>query len=213
MKKTVRPIPKDNEIILDPFKTIMSKTDKKGIIEYANEYFMEISGYKEWELMGQPHNVIRHPDMPKVIFKLLWNRLNKSLPIYAFVKNLAKDGSYYWVIGSFSTIKDEEGNIKTHYAKRKAIPEEVKKEISEFYNTLLSIEKNAGMEASMAYLIGYLEDLNMNYDDFIHHLMRLNPKQLTDYMNSEISDNQDYTGLAAEEAIKKTVKKKRRFFW
>jgi len=213
MKKTIRPIPKDNEIILDPFKTIMSKTDKKGIIEYANNYFMKISGYKEWELMGQPHNVIRHPDMPKVIFKLLWNGLNKALPMYAFVKNLAKDGSYYWVIGSFSTIKDEEGNIKTHYAKRKAMPEKVKKEISEFYNTLLSIEKNAGMEASEAYLIGYLEDLNMNYDDFIHHTMRLKPKQLTEYMNSEINDNQDYTGLAAEEAIKKTVKKKKRFFW
>ncbi|MEJ2469266.1 MAG: PAS domain S-box protein, partial [Campylobacterales bacterium] len=68
------PQPVDEEIKLDPKKYIVSKTDPKGIIEYGNDYFVEISGYKESELIGQPHNIIRHPDMPKVVFKLMWDR-------------------------------------------------------------------------------------------------------------------------------------------
>ncbi len=207
----IKPIPKNEEIKLDPLKTIMSKTDKKGIIEYANDYFMEISRYKEWELMGQPHNVIRHPDMPKAIFKTLWDRINQGIPTYAFVKNLAKDGSYYWVIAYFTSIKDENGDIKTHIARRKAVPNEVKDEISVIYSNLLAIENHGGMEAAEAYFTGMLEEMGMSYDDFIYHYMRLNAKQLLDYINADIKNNGEID-LSAEEAIKKTVKKKR-FFW
>ncbi len=103
-----RPNPIDNEILLDEKKIIMSKTDERGIIEYANDYFMHICGYDVWELMGEPHNVIRHPDMPKVVFKLLWDRLHKGKNIHTLVKNLAKDGSYYWVITNFDTHYNEE---------------------------------------------------------------------------------------------------------
>lgn len=67
----IRPEPTGREIKLDPNEIIMSKTDKKGIIEYANDYFMQICGYEEHELMGEPHNCIRHPLMPKIVFKIL----------------------------------------------------------------------------------------------------------------------------------------------
>jgi PAS domain S-box-containing protein len=212
MKRVIRPIPKDHEIVLDPYKTIMSKTDKKGIIEYANYYFMEISGYKEWELMGQPHNVIRHPDMPKLIFKVLWDRLNEAKPIKAVVKNLAKDGSYYWVIADFKTVTDNEGNIIAHYARRKAVPENVKEKISELYKSLMVLEKTGGMDASEVYFNGMLEDLHTDYDEFLLNTFNLSEEQLNSYMSSEISDEQmlgkntDYQ--SAEDAIKKTTKKK-----
>jgi PAS domain S-box-containing protein len=212
MKKITRPIPLNEEIKLDPTRTIMSKTDKKGIIEYANDYFMEISGYKEWELMGQPHNVIRHPDMPKAVFKILWDRINNGIPTYALVKNLAKDGRYYWVIAHFLPVS-KNGEIVNHYAKRKAVPDEVKGEISDLYQILLELEKSGGMEAAEAYLHSYLEDNGMSYDDFIFDIMRLSPKELKQYIDAQISDESLGLGMTAEEAIKKSVKKKRRFFW
>ncbi len=208
----IRPIPIDEEIILDPFKTIMSKTDKKGIIEYANDYFMEISGYKEWELMGKPHNILRHPDMPKIVFKVLWDKLKIGEPTIAVVKNLAKDGRYYWVIADFISKVDIEGNVISHYARRKAIPEKVKEEISELYKTLLDIEKSGGMAASEVYLQAFLEDKGMTYEDLIYNAFGLNQEQLYGYMTSEI-DNENLTGnsgeyLSAENAIQKTTKKK-----
>ena len=208
MKRTVRPMLKDEEIELNPYKTIMSKTNQKGIIEYANDYFMEISGYKEWELMGQAHNILRHPDMPKVVFKILWDYLNMAKPIIAIVKNLAKDGRYYWVIADFKTRIDSEGNI-THYARRKAVPENAKQKINTIYNNILEIENNAGLEASEAYFNGMLEDAGLTYEQFILNLIGLNAEQLHDYMSSEISDD-SFTSdeLSAEEAIKKTTKKK-----
>ncbi len=208
----IKPNPVNEEIKLDPLKTIMSKTNSNGIIEYANDYFMEISGYKEWELMGKPHSIIRHPDMPKSVFKILWDRINEGIPTYAFVKNLAKSGKYYWVIAYFESIRDEAGNIKTHYAKRKAIPEEVKEEISAIYSNLLAIENHGGMAAAEAYLTGMLEDMNLDYDNFIYHYMRLKPNQLAEYINADSNTEYINTDMSAEEAIKKTVKKKR-FFW
>ena len=206
-----RPTPKNQEITLNPYKTIMSKTNKKGIIEYANDYFMGVSGYKEWELMGQPHNILRHPDMPKMVFKLLWDRLNQAQPVYAIVKNLAKDGSYYWVIADFKTKIDEDGGI-SHYARRKAVPDEVKEKVSKLYANILELEKTSGLAASEAYFNGLLEDNHTTYDEMILEMFGLDEAQLKSYMSSEISD--DAMGLngtqvaSAEEAIKSTAKKK-----
>jgi len=211
MKRPNRPTPKDSEIQLNPYKTIMSKTDDKGIIEYANDYFTEISGYKEWELMGQPHNILRHPDMPKVVFKLLWDRLKMAQPIYAIVKNLAKDGSFYWVIADFKTKIDANGYV-THYARRKAVPQNVKQKISKIYENILEIEKTAGLEASEAYFNAMLEDAGISYDQFILNLLELDADQLHDYISSEISDDMlESGGVSAEDAIKKSKKKKSLF--
>jgi len=208
----LKPIPTNNEIVLDPFKTIMSKTDKKGIIEYANDYFMEISGYKEWELMGKAHNIVRHPDMPKAVFKLLWDNLNAGRSIYAVVKNLAKTGDYYWVIADFEIVKNADGEIESIFARRKAVPQNVKDKIIPIYNVLLELEKSTGMEASEAYFNAKLDDAGMTYDSFILNLFGLTKTQLHDYMSSEIDDSAISGGassnVSAEEAIKKSTKKK-----
>ena len=72
---TKRPIPIDKEVSWDKTQTIMSKTDLYGTIEYANEVFVDVCGY---ELMAQPHNIVRYPDMPKVVFKVLWENIEKG---------------------------------------------------------------------------------------------------------------------------------------
>ena len=84
--------PVNKEVAWDKTKTIMSKTDAKGVIEYVNQVFMDVAGYNESELIGKPHNVIRHPDMPKTIFKILWDNIQKGIKFHAIVKNLAKSG-------------------------------------------------------------------------------------------------------------------------
>jgi PAS domain S-box-containing protein len=211
MKRIIRPTPINEEIKLVPYKTIMSKTDPKGIIEYANDYFVEISEYKEWELMGQPHNVIRHPDMPKIVFKLLWDRLKAKQNIHAIVKNLSKSGRYYWVVTDFKWKEDEDGNVVAYYSRRKAIPEKVKLFMEEFYSRLRKIEEKGGMEASGAYLEGFFEDMGKTYDEFILDLFGLSEDELMKYLTAEISDEELMKGKgagdSAEDAIKKTAKK------
>lgn len=166
------PKPKNKEIKLNPNKYIVSKTDAKGIIEYGNDYFVEISGYQEHELMGQPHSIIRHPDMPKIVFKLMWDRINKGLNIMAIVKNLAKDGSYYWVITEFEPKRDSITNeIISHVAFRRAAPKNAVKKMIPIYKKLIEIEKSSGMEASEKYLRGFFEINNTTYDDFIDELI------------------------------------------
>ncbi len=177
----MRPTPIDKEIKLDPTKVIMSKTDPKGIIEYANEYFMEISGYEEFELMGQPHNIIRHPDMPKVVFKVMWDRLHRGENIHALVKNLAKDGRYYWVLTNFETKYDDDNNIIAHYARRKAAPGNAVYQIEKLYNTLLSIEKNQNEEVAEKYFYGMLEEKRKSYDEFILSVLDISSQDLKLY--------------------------------
>ncbi len=181
MSDFVRPTPIDNEIPLDKTRIIMSKTDEKGIIEYANNYFMKICGYDEWELMAEPHNVIRHPDMPRIIFKLLWERLHKGENIHALVKNLAKDGSYYWVITSFETIYNKDNKILAHFSRRKASPRYAIETIIPIYKKLLELEKEAGMKASKQYLFDLLANENLTYDAFILKVLRVTQEKLDDY--------------------------------
>lgn len=162
------PEPIDHEIVLNPKRYIVSKTDKKGIIEYGNDYFVEVSGYSEAELIGKPHSIIRHPDMPKIAFKLMWDRINKAQNFMAVVKNLAKDGSYYWVVTDFEPKVDPITNeIISHTAFRKAAPRKAIETMTPIYAKLLEIEKEGGMEASEKYLRGFLEDRHITYDEFI----------------------------------------------
>lgn len=162
------PTPQNKQIMLDPKRYIVSKTDPKGIITYGNDYFVEISGYKEAELITKPHSLIRHPDMPKVVFKLMWDRIQNGQPIMAVVKNMAKDGSYYWVITEFESKKDRLTNEITGYtAFRKAAPKDVVKYIDTLYKKLIEIETQSGIEGAEKYLIGFLEEQGLSYDEFI----------------------------------------------
>ncbi|WP_166924431.1 PAS domain-containing protein [Flavobacterium poyangense] len=162
----------DKEVSWDKTQVIMSKTNAFGIIEYANEIFIDVCGYEDYELMGQPHNIVRHPDMPKVIFKVLWENLKAGKNFHAVVKNLAKSGRYYWVITDFEIAKDENGVIVNYFGRRQAVPQEViALHIEPLYKKLLQIENASGVEFSEKYLIGFLEEKKRSYVEYIKELI------------------------------------------
>lgn len=163
----------NEEVLLNAKRYIVSKTDTKGNITYANDYFVEICGYSSKELIGKPHNIIRHPDMPKVIFKLMWQRIQSGQNIMAIVKNQTKDGRYYWVITDFEAKKDKLTNeIISYSAFRKAAPRDAIDAIIPIYKKLLEFEKIGDMKVSEKYLLSYLEDKNLSYDEFIDKLVK-----------------------------------------
>ncbi|TYP99665.1 PAS domain S-box-containing protein [Tenacibaculum adriaticum] len=158
----------NEEVKWDKTKTIVSKTDVYGTILYANDVFSNTCEYSTLELIGEPHNIIRHPDMPKVAFKALWDALKKGENFHAIVKNLTKTGRYYWVITDFTIDKNEKGEITGYTARRKAVPDGVVKKIKPLYKTLLEIEKSKGEKASELYFNAYLnEEIGKNYNEFV----------------------------------------------
>lgn len=162
----------DKEVTWDKTQVIMSKTNAFGIIEYVNEVFVDVCGYEDYELMGQPHNIIRHPDMPKVIFKVLWENLKNGKNFHAIVKNLAKSGRYYWVITDFDIARDEDGVIVNYFGRRQSVPQEViAMHIEPLYKKLLQIESASGVEFSEKYLIGFLEEKKRTYVEYIKELI------------------------------------------
>ena len=168
-----RPYPTGNEIKLSSHKYIVSKTDPKGKILYANDYFCEVCGYKEYELVGSPHSIVRHPDMPKAVFHLLWEHIQNGQNISAVVKNLAKNGDHYWVVTDFEIRRNvATKEINQYVAFRHAVSKKVIKEIEPLYAKMLEIEKADGMAASIQYLDDFLASKRLNYNQFIEQLAK-----------------------------------------
>jgi PAS domain S-box-containing protein len=172
-----RPLPTGVEVKVDPKKLIVSKTDMKGKIIYGNDYFTEVSGYKESELIHAPHSILRHPSMPKAIFHLMWQYLQSGRNIMAVVKNMTKYGNHYWVTTDFDIKRNSITEKPEYYiAFRQAAPRHVVQEMEKIYTKLLEIEYDHGMEASILYFEAFLEEKGMNYDQFIEELAK--PKGL-----------------------------------
>lgn len=119
-----RPIPVNEEVFFDG-RSLISETDTKGIITYVNRQFSEMSGYSKEEAIGQPHNLLRHPDMPKAAFEEMWKVIKEGKIWEGYVKNLRKDGKFYWVIVHIVPKKDDSGNIIGYIASRK-VPERIR---------------------------------------------------------------------------------------
>lgn len=157
------------EIIINQNDLIVSATDKKGNILYTNEIFAKIAEYTKEELIGQPHSLIRHKDMPKVIFHLLWQRVLSGKTIYAFVKNRTKNGNYYWVKAYVKPVY-KNGEISQIISYRKPMNDFAKEYITRLYKTLIDFEKNHSIDESYQFLMNYLEKRNLTYDQFIDRL-------------------------------------------
>lgn len=151
---------------------IVSKTDTKGKITYGNEIFIKMSGYSEKELLGAPHNILRHQDMPKIVFKLLWDRIKNREAINAFVKNKTKNGDYYWVFANVTASMDAHDKIVGYYSVRRKPSEKALRVIEDLYRELLEIERTKGVEASYALLNSKLQDAGVNYDEFVLSLQK-----------------------------------------
>ncbi|WP_263831742.1 PAS domain-containing protein [Sulfurospirillum oryzae] len=162
-----QPIPNKNEKFLSEDDFIVSKTDTKGVIAYGNKSFIQLSGYSDKELLGSPHSILRHPDMPQIVFKMLWNRILKKEEIFAYVKNLSKDGSYYWVFANVTATTDAQGQIRDFHSVRRKPSAKSMEVIPSLYRELLSIEKSQGLEASKKFLDEQLNKQGMTYDEFV----------------------------------------------
>jgi len=170
MDNTVLPI--DKEVVWDKDLILVSKTDKFGNIKYCNEVFVNVSGYEDHELVGKPHNIIRHPDMPAVIFKLLWANLKNGKDFHAVIKNISKSGRYYWVITQFEIQTNADGEILNYVGRRKAIPAGVAEKFSHLYTKLKQIENAVGVEAAEEYLYGFLDDKKVSYDEYLEQILQ-----------------------------------------
>jgi PAS domain S-box-containing protein len=168
-----QPTPNNRESVVSADAFLVSKTDIKGKISYCNPPFIKIAGFSEQELLGKPHNIVRHPDMPKVIFKLLWQCIQNKEEIFAYVKNLSKDGGYYWVYANVTASLDNRGSIVGYYSIRRKPNQKALEVIIPLYEKLLSLEKNSGMEASSKYLEELLKEKGVSYEEFSNNLQRL----------------------------------------
>jgi PAS domain S-box-containing protein len=163
-----KPTPIDKEVIIYKAKPIMVKTNVNGIIEYANEYFTELSEYEEFDLVGENIDMIRHPDMPKIIFNLIWEKLLKKQNTIAILKNITKSGSYYWLQAKFDfKVNETSREIQSIYAyyslpSRKAISE-----LDDLYKKLNGIEMHAGNTVCENYFFGLLEEQDLDYESLI----------------------------------------------
>ncbi len=146
-------IPTNREVRFDRDHFIVSKTDLKGRITYVNRTFCTIAGYSEAELLGAPHSIIRHPDMPRAVFKLLWDRLLEGHEVFAYVKNMTKAGDYYWVFAHVTPSHDGDGAFVGFHSNRRAPNRRVIDEtIAPLYRALRETEaaKPNGKEALAA---------------------------------------------------------------
>lgn len=125
----------NGEVTFESDFLIISETDEKGNIIYANKNFIDISGFTEKELMGISHNIVRHPDMPRAAFKIVWDSLKTKGFWEGYVKNLRKDGKFYWV---YSTImrKVDKNNRITYMSIRTKPKKADIEEAEKLYSTL-----------------------------------------------------------------------------
>jgi PAS domain S-box-containing protein len=151
---------------------IVSKTDLTGRMTYVNKVFARLAQYPVKSLIGAPHSLIRHPDMPRSVFKLLWDRIASNNEIFAYVINMAKSGDHYWVFANVTPSWDEHGKIAGYHSnRRKPEPGRIEK-IKPIYDKLLAEERRfddrkQGMESAFAMLTGMLQEKGLSYDEFI----------------------------------------------
>ncbi|OAN49977.1 PAS domain-containing protein [Magnetospirillum moscoviense] len=158
-----------------PDEIIVSKTDTTGRIIYANEVFLRMAGFTEAEILGKPHSIIRHPEMPRCVFKLLWDTINTGAEIFAYVVNRSKNGDHYWVLAHVTPTFDAAGKIVSFHSNRRTPRPEAVAKAAALYAELRAIEnghsdRKAGLQASFSAMLSKLEGLGVPYDEFVFAL-------------------------------------------
>ncbi|MCC7012891.1 MAG: PAS domain-containing protein [Planctomycetes bacterium] len=172
----IRPAtPTGRERFLGEDELIVSKTDVEGRITYANKTFQKIAGYSEDELLGAPHNIVRHPDMPRCVFRLLWDTIGSGREIFAYVLNMAKTGDHYWVFAHVTPSFDASGRIVGYHSNRRAPERSAVKKAHELYQVILAEERKhqspqRQVEAGLALVTKVLTDAKISYDEFVFSL-------------------------------------------
>lgn len=155
---------------------IVSKTDRQGRITYANDVFVRVSGYTEDDLLGRPHNVIRHPEMPRAVFRLVWETIEARQEIFAYVNNLASDGAHYWVLAHVTPTVAPGGGIVGFHSNRRCPQPAAIDAVRPLYAALLAEERrhpsgNAAVAASAELLTRTLDDLGATYEEWVWNII------------------------------------------
>ncbi|WP_341705214.1 PAS domain-containing protein [Ferrovibrio sp.] len=172
---TVKPAPTGTERSFGEDEIIVSKTDARGRLFYANDVFCKVGLYSEQELAGQPHSIVRHPDMPRCVFQLLWETIAAGREIFAYVKNMAKNGDHYWVFAHVTPSYGRDGQIDGYHSSRRRPDRAALAQIEPLYRRLLEAENAApdrkqGQAAGYALLHGILAERGQSYEEFVFSL-------------------------------------------
>lgn len=170
-------IPNNNERKLGENDFIVSKTDTTGRITYANRIFIEICGYPETQLLNVQHNIIRHPDMPRGVFKFMWDTLKAGDEFFGFAKNLCADGGFYWVFANITPDYDKNGKLQGYYSVRRKPPQSALDVLTPVYQQMLAIEQrcsaNEGPKKSLDYLVEVINQSGAkNYNSLVLSLYK-----------------------------------------
>lgn len=151
---------------------IVTKTDRKGRIKYANDVFLRVACMDADEAFMAPHSIIRHPEMPRAVFKLLWDEIEAGKEVFAYVNNLAKNGDNYWVFAHVTPSFDANGHIIGYHSSRRRAGVEPVRAVNSIYSEMLKIEANAANKSlalsdSSRFLAEKLKSADMTYDQFV----------------------------------------------
>ncbi|GBD44797.1 Aerotaxis receptor [bacterium HR40] len=170
LHRVVQPTGRERSFRSDDF--ILSKTDSKGRILYANDTFLAVSGFRESELLGAPHSIIRHPEMPRCIFQVLWETISSGREIFAYIVNLCKNGDHYWVLAHVTATMDGEGRIVGYHSSRRCPDRAAVTRIRPLYEELLAIERRhadraTGLKASRQRLDEIVASTGKSFNEFV----------------------------------------------
>ena len=151
---------------------LVSKTDLRGRITYANDAFLRVSHFAAKDVIGSPHNVIRHPYMPRCVFKLVWDTILAGREIFAYILNIAKNGDHYWVFAHVTPTFGEERRILGFHSNRRKPHRDQVAQIESLYERLYAEESrfksgNEGMKHSAAILAEACKERGLDYDEFV----------------------------------------------
>ncbi len=173
MREGVKPTGRESPLAENDL--IVTKTDLKGRITYANEVFLRVSRFTAAQVLGAPHSINRHPDMPRCVFKLLWERVQAGREIFAYVVNLASNGDHYWVFAHVTPSYDPRGNLVGYHSNRRKPDTHQVETVAELYRTLCATEagpknRKDGMMRGTERLNAILADKGVGYDEFVFSL-------------------------------------------
>ncbi len=162
--------PTGQEVSFPPDELIVSKTDLSGRITYVNRVFMKVCNYPEEALLGVQHNIVRHPDMPRGAFRLMWDTLKGGHEFFGIVKNMTAQGHHYWVFANV-TIDRRQGHPVGYFSVRRQAPTQAIAVVEPLYRQMMDIERATSAAdapaASLAWLEGQLAGLGVSYERFV----------------------------------------------
>jgi PAS domain S-box-containing protein len=164
------------ERVLAPEDNLVSRTDPRGHLTFVNDAFLAVSGYRDIELLGRPHHVIRHPDMPRAVLRFMEETLKVREEAFAYVMNLTADGAHYWALAHVTPSLDRRGAVTGYYWIHRAPSPAALRQIVPLYARFLEMERNhqgtrAAIDASSAALKETLRDRGQTYDQFVRQLI------------------------------------------